>query len=161
MRPSEAVGHLQLAQAAAEAGDHGEAVVLFERALEAGGENPQVLYGLALSCRAIGEGQRALRLVANSVSSISKAAGPMAPGLTEMRGLWVALLVESGQPQQALARADEFLVILPDEVPVLYGRALAREATGDRAGALDDLRHLLQAAPDLYVARDLYEQLSK
>ncbi|HJM56051.1 MAG: hypothetical protein CMJ98_12790 [Planctomycetes bacterium] len=161
MRPSEAVGHLQLAQAAADAGDHGEAVVLFERALEVGGENPQVLYGLALSCRAIGEGQRALRLVANSVSSISKAAGPKAPGLTEMRGLLVALLVESGQPQLALARADEFLAVLPDEAPVLYGRALAREATGDRAGALEDLSHLLQAAPDLDVARDLYEQLSK
>ena len=161
IRPSEAVGHLQLAQAAADAGDHGGAVALFERALEAGGENPQVLYGLALSCRATGEGQRALRLVSNSVSSISKAAGPMAPGLTEMRGLWVALLVESGQPQQARARADDFLAVLPDEAPVLYGRALAREATGDRAGALEDLSRLLQAAPDLDVARDLYEQLSK
>jgi tetratricopeptide (TPR) repeat protein len=69
--------------------------------------------------------------------------------------------VESGQTQQALARADEFLEALPDEVPVLYGRALAREATGNRAGALDDLRHLLQAAPDLEVARDLYERLNR
>ena len=52
------------------------------------------------------------------------------------RGLWVALLVESGLAEDALTRADEFLRVLPDEVPVLYGRALAREATGDRAGAL-------------------------
>jgi hypothetical protein len=49
----------------------------------------------------------------------------------------------------------------PDEVSVLYARALAREATGDRAGALEDLRGLLQAAPDLEVARDLYERLSR
>ncbi|HIF39703.1 MAG TPA: tetratricopeptide repeat protein [Planctomycetes bacterium] len=161
MRPSAAVGHLQLAQAAAESGDHDEAVQLFERALEAGGENAQVLYGLARSCRVLGDGPRALRLVADSVRSISEAAGPKTPGLTELRGLWVALLVEAGQAQEALVRADEFLRSLPDEVPVLYGRALAREATGDRAGALEDLRRLLGAAPDLEVARVLYGQLSR
>jgi 4-amino-4-deoxy-L-arabinose transferase-like glycosyltransferase len=161
MRPSAAIGNLQLAQAAAEAGAHGEAVRLFEQALEAGGENAQVLYGLARSCRAIGEGPRALRLVSDAVGSISRGSGPKAPGLTELRGLWVALLVESGQAQEALARADEFLEALPDEVPVLYGRALAREATGDLAGALEDLRRLLRAAPDLEVARVLYEQLSR
>ena len=161
IRPSGAVGNMQLAQAAAAAGEHDEAVILFERALEAGGENAQVLNGLARSCRAIGDGPRALRLVAESVESISRLAGPRAPGLTEMRGLWVALLVESGQGQQALTRADMFLGAFPDEVSVLYARALAREATGDRAGALEDLRRLLQAAPDLEEARDLYERFSR
>ncbi|MDE0916368.1 MAG: glycosyltransferase family 39 protein [Planctomycetota bacterium] len=161
IRPSAAVGNMQLAQAAADAGEHGEAVVLFERALDAGGENAQVLYGLARSCRASGDGARALRLVAESVESISRLAGPRAPGLTELRGLWVALLVESGQAQQALDRADEFLGVFPGEVPVLYARALAREVTGDQAGALEDLRQLLQAAPDLMVARDMYERLSR
>jgi 4-amino-4-deoxy-L-arabinose transferase-like glycosyltransferase len=160
LRPSAATGNLQLAQAAAEVGEHQRAVDLFERALEAGGENAQVVDGLARSCHALGQGERALRLVENAVGSVSARAGVGAPGLTELRGLWIALLVQAGQAQQALSRADEFLRARPGEVSVRYGRALAREARGDRAGALEDLRQVLRAAPDLEVARALLRRLS-
>jgi len=159
LRPSAAVGYQQLAQAEAAAGRDARAVELFEQSLAAGGEHPQVIYGLALSCRALGDGPRALRLVRETVQTRSASAGPQSPGLTELRGLWVALLVEAGQAEQALSKADEFLRASAGEVSVLYARALAREASGDRVGALADLDQLLQLAPDLELAQALRAKL--
>ncbi len=157
IRPSVAVGTMQLAQAEAAAGNHEKARTLFEQALAVGGANPQVINGLALSCHSLGQGARALRLVEDGLRQTQ---GRDVLGSNELTGLLVLLLVDQGQVPLALTRAEGFLTRHPDSVPVLFGRAQARMASGDFEGARWDLLRVLELAPDMTQAGDLLKRIT-
>jgi putative thioredoxin len=121
------------AKAAAEAGDHQGALQLFAALAEAEPENPEAFAGLARTLMAMGEEEQAGQVLEQVPPKIAEHAE-----IASVRSA-LELAIEGRKAQEKLGEFERRLAADPDDHAARIDLAVALNAMGDRAKAVDAL----------------------
>ncbi len=122
-------------------GDHDLAVKLSMEAIKRNPNDAAIQLRVARSFAAQGQTSFAEQAYRNAIQ--------LKPGLLSARIALAQLFLATGRPREALAEFQAVLAQQADHPLALAGRGDIRRAGGDVAGAIDDYRQAMIAAPDM------------
>jgi len=121
------------AKAAAEAGDHQAALQLFGALAQEEPENPEAFAGIARSLMELGEEDQALQVLQSVPEKLADHAA-----IASVRST-LELAAEGRKAREKLTEFESRLAADPDDHAARIDLAVALNAAGDRAGAVDAL----------------------
>lgn len=126
------------AKAAAEAGDHQSALNLFAALAEAEPENPEAFAGLARTLMALGEEEQAQQVLDEVPAKLKEHAE-----IVSVRSA-LQLAIEGRKAQEKLGEFERRLAADPDDHGARIDLAVALNAMGERAKAVDALMEAIK-----------------
>jgi putative thioredoxin len=121
------------AKAATEAGDHQTALQIYGALVQEEPENAEAFAGVARSLMELGQEEQALQVIGSVPAKIAEH-----PAIASVRSA-LELATEGRAAREKLAEFESRLAADPDDHAARIDLAVALNATGDRAGAVDAL----------------------
>lgn len=158
--PPEATGRFLLGQAALAGGRPAEAVIEFERALEARPGHTLAALNLGGALKATGDLPRAERVLREALHRLEAAAartGVRPPGEPELRAELVDVLTDAQRPAEGIALSDPWVAAEPNQSALRFVRGRAFAALGQIPRALEELELTVRLDPRFLPAYDALE----
>ena len=143
----------RLGRLRANAGRYGDALVLWERALELEPGMTHVLGNLALGCHHLGDDAEAERLFSRALRE--------APGKFTTHANRAVFLQDLGRHEEAVEACDVALRIRGDSALLHNNRGVSRMEMGDHPSAREDFARALQLTPSRQLATYIRANLAR